>query len=166
MRLMQTLKIHQDADETYQSILVSWLYANQLERRTLFSRWTSNECCTRKNLVSCTDSSDDPLILSNSVSIARRTVDIAPASGSSSPSEPWRSSQSFRLQSLLNDFTSLLQWNRQIYSSHEQNRVENVLIFLREQMITTDGYVSHVSQVSTRLSRRTLAFDPLADSSN
>lgn len=50
-------------------------------------------------------------------------------------------------KSLLNDFTSLLQWNRQIYSSNEQNRVENILPLLREQITTTDGYVSHVSQV-------------------
>jgi hypothetical protein len=51
------------------------------------------------------------------------------------------------LKSLLNDFTSLLQWNRQIYSPNEQNRVENVLPLLREQITTTDGYVSRVSQV-------------------
>jgi len=51
------------------------------------------------------------------------------------------------LKSLLNDFTSLLQWNRQIYSTNEQNRVENVLPLLREQITTTDGYVSRVSQV-------------------
>jgi hypothetical protein len=56
----------------------------------------------------------------------------------------------FFLQSLLNDFTSLLQWNRQIYSHNEQNRVENVLPLLREQISTTDGYVSHVSQVGHR----------------
>ncbi|CAF0777747.1 unnamed protein product [Rotaria sordida] len=54
-------------------------------------------------------------------------------------------------QSLLHDFTSLLQWNRQIYSSNEQNRVENVLPLLREQITTTDGYVSHVSQQLTEL---------------
>ncbi|CAF0762595.1 unnamed protein product [Adineta ricciae] len=51
--------------------------------------------------------------------------------------------------SLLNDFTSLFQWNRQIYSSNEQNRVENILPLLREQITTTDGYVSHVSQQLT-----------------
>ncbi len=48
---------------------------------------------------------------------------------------------------MLNDFTSLLQWNRSIYSPNEQNRVENVLPFLREQITTTDSYISHVSQV-------------------
>ena len=53
----------------------------------------------------------------------------------------------FFVKSLLNDFTSLLQWNRQIYSTNEQNRVENVLPLLREQITTTDGYVSNVSQV-------------------
>ncbi|UJR26496.1 hypothetical protein I4U23_007823 [Adineta vaga] len=53
--------------------------------------------------------------------------------------------------SLLNDFTSLLQWNRQIYSPNEQNRVENILPLLREQITTTDGYVSHVSQQLTEL---------------
>jgi len=47
----------------------------------------------------------------------------------------------------LNDFTSLLQWNRQIYSLNEQNRVENVLPSLREQISTVDRYVSNVSQV-------------------
>ncbi|CAF3711258.1 unnamed protein product [Adineta steineri] len=54
-------------------------------------------------------------------------------------------------QSLLNDFTSLLQWNRQIYSPNEQNRVENILPLLREQINTTDSYVSHVSQQLTEL---------------
>lgn len=47
----------------------------------------------------------------------------------------------------MNDFTSLLQWNRQIYSLNEQNRVENVLPSLREQISTVDRYVSNVSQV-------------------
>ncbi|CAF2305453.1 unnamed protein product [Rotaria sp. Silwood2] len=54
-------------------------------------------------------------------------------------------------QSLLHDFTSLLQWNRQIYSTNEQSRVENILPLLREQITTTDGYVSHVSQQLTEL---------------
>ncbi|CAF3661386.1 unnamed protein product [Rotaria sordida] len=54
-------------------------------------------------------------------------------------------------QSLLNDLTSLLQWNRQIYSQNEQNRVENVLPLLREQITTTDSYISHVSQQLTEL---------------
>ncbi len=54
------------------------------------------------------------------------------------------------LQSLLNDFTSLLQWNRQIYSPNEQNRVEIILPLLREQITTTDGYVSNVSQVKKK----------------
>ncbi|CAM4796236.1 unnamed protein product [Rotaria magnacalcarata] len=54
-------------------------------------------------------------------------------------------------QSLLHDFTSLLQWNRQIYSTNEQNRVESVLPLLREQINTTDGYVSNVSQQLTEL---------------
>ncbi|CAF1570887.1 unnamed protein product [Rotaria magnacalcarata] len=54
-------------------------------------------------------------------------------------------------QSLLNDLTALLQWNRQIYSRNEQNRVENVLPLLREQTATTDSYISHVSQQLTEL---------------
>ncbi|CAF2745063.1 unnamed protein product [Rotaria sp. Silwood2] len=54
-------------------------------------------------------------------------------------------------QSLLNDLTSLLQWNRSIYSPNEQNRVENVLPLLREQITTTDSYISHVSQQLTEL---------------
>ncbi|CAF4614308.1 unnamed protein product [Rotaria sp. Silwood1] len=54
-------------------------------------------------------------------------------------------------QSLLNDVTSLFQWNRQIYSPNEQNRIENVLPLLREQIITTDSYISHVSQQLTEL---------------
>ncbi|CAF5190068.1 unnamed protein product, partial [Rotaria magnacalcarata] len=45
----------------------------------------------------------------------------------------------------------LLQWNRQIYSRNEQNRVENVLPLLREQTATTDSYISHVSQQLTEL---------------
>ncbi|CAF3225201.1 unnamed protein product, partial [Rotaria sp. Silwood2] len=53
--------------------------------------------------------------------------------------------------SLLNDLTSLLQWNRSIYSPNEQNRVENVLPLLREQITTTDSYISHVSQQLTEL---------------
>jgi len=40
----------------------------------------------------------------------------------------------------------LLQWNRQVYSSNEQTRVESILPLLREQMTTTDSYISHVSQ--------------------
>lgn len=57
-------------------------------------------------------------------------------------------------QSLLNDFTSLLQWNRQIYSSNEQNRVESILPSLREQMTTNDSYISHVSQQLNELITR------------
>ncbi|CAF3705973.1 unnamed protein product [Adineta steineri] len=49
-------------------------------------------------------------------------------------------------QSLLNDFTSLFHWNCQLYSSNEQDRVEHVLVLLREQITTTDSYMSHVSQ--------------------
>ncbi|UJR22586.1 hypothetical protein I4U23_025631 [Adineta vaga] len=54
-------------------------------------------------------------------------------------------------QCLLNDFTSLLQWNSPIYSSNEQNRVETILPILREQMTTTDSYMTHVSQQLTEL---------------
>ncbi|CAF0733801.1 unnamed protein product, partial [Didymodactylos carnosus] len=54
-------------------------------------------------------------------------------------------------QSLLNEYCSLLQWNYQIYSINEQNRVENLLPILRDQSISADGYVAHVSQQLTEL---------------
>lgn len=48
---------------------------------------------------------------------------------------------------MLNDFISLLQWNCPIYAANDRNRAEGLLPFLREQMTTTDSYISHVSQV-------------------
>ncbi|CAF1506665.1 unnamed protein product, partial [Adineta ricciae] len=54
-------------------------------------------------------------------------------------------------QSLLYEFTSLLQWNCLVYSSNEQNRVEGILPVLREQTTTTDNYITHVSKQLTEL---------------
>ncbi|CAF0836475.1 unnamed protein product [Adineta ricciae] len=54
-------------------------------------------------------------------------------------------------QSLLHEFTSLLQWNCLIYSLNEQNRVESILPVLREQTTTTDNYITLVSKQLTEL---------------
>ncbi|CAF0895604.1 unnamed protein product [Adineta steineri] len=45
---------------------------------------------------------------------------------------------------LQDELSTLLQ--HQLYSSNEQDRVEHVLLLLREQITTTDSYMSHVSQ--------------------